>query len=80
MFSLLMAQIKSQIVSDSIRVSNIQKSSSNRKYREEKSNFDETRKNMSIASNSTSSSSENLSRQDRRRLERMNRKKSKKRN
>ena len=78
MFSLLMTQIKSQIASDAIRVSNIQKSN-DRVYKEQKSNFEDTKRNMELASNSVGGSKENLSRQDRRRLERMNRKNSKKR-
>jgi len=78
MFSLLMEQIKSQIASDAIRVSNIQKSR-DRTYKEQKSNFEDTRKNMEMASNSVSSSNGNLSRKERRRLERLDRKNSKKR-
>ena len=78
MFSLLMTQIKSQIASDAIRVSNIQKTN-DRVYKEQKSNFEDTKKNMELASNSVGGSNENLSRQERRRLERINRKNSKKR-
>jgi len=78
MFSILMEQIKSQIASDAIRVSNIQKTN-NRIYKEQKSNFDDTRKNMETASSSVSGSNGNLSRQERRRLERLDRKNSKKR-
>ena len=78
MFSILMTQIKSQIASDAIRVSNIQKTN-DRVYKEQKSNFEDTKKNMELASNSVGGSNENLSRQERRRLERINRKNSKKR-
>ena len=79
MFSLLMQQIQSQIASDAIRVSNIQKTN-NRIYKEQKSDFDDTRKNMKMATNGSSNSNSNLSRKDRRRMERINRKNSKKRN
>tara|TARA_E500000331_G_scaffold20954_3_gene18425 strand:- start:17543 stop:20125 length:2583 start_codon:yes stop_codon:yes gene_type:complete len=78
MFSLLMQQIQSQIASDAIRVSNIQKTS-NRIFKEQKNNFDDTRKNMEIASNNSNSTNSNLSRKDRRRMEKLNRKNSRKR-
>ena len=78
MFSILMGQIQSQIASDAIRVSNIQKSS-DRNYKEQKSNFEDTRKNMETASSSVGGSNGNLSRKERRRLERLDRKNSKKR-
>jgi len=78
MFSLLMKQIQSQVASDAIRVSNIQKTN-NRIYKEQKSDFDDTRKNMEIASSSSTNSNSNLSRKDRRRMERINKKNSKKR-
>ena len=45
----------------------------------QKSNFEDTKKNMELASNSVGGTNENLSRQERRRLERINRKNSKKR-
>jgi len=76
MFSSLMQTIQSQIASDAIRVSNIQKTN-NRIYKEQKSDFNDTRKNMEMASNSSSNSNSNLSRKDRRRMERINRKNSK---
>ena len=57
---------------------NIQKTN-DRVYKEQKSNFEDTKKNMELASNSVGGSNENLSRQERRRLERINRKNSKKR-
>ena len=78
MFSLLMKQIQSQVASDAIRVSNIQKTN-NRIYKEQKSDFDDTRKNMEIASSNSTNSNSNLSRKDRRRMERINKKNSKKR-
>tara|TARA_B100001175_G_C19511434_1_gene644166 strand:- start:982 stop:3564 length:2583 start_codon:yes stop_codon:yes gene_type:complete len=78
MFSLLMQQIQSQIASDAIRVSNIQKTS-NRIFKEQKNNFDDTRKNMEMASNNSNSTNSNLSRKDRRRMEKLNRKNSRKR-
>ena len=50
MFSLLVQNIKSQIVSDSIRVSNIQ-NKSNQNYKTQKQDFEQTRQNMTTASN-----------------------------
>ena len=79
MFSLLVQNIKSQIVSDSIRVSNIQ-NKSNQNYKTQKQDFEQTRQNMTTASNSVNqSNNSNLSRQERRRLERLNKKTNKKR-
>ena len=79
MFSLLVQNIKSQIVSDSIRVSNIQ-NKSNQNYKTQKQDFEQTRQNMTSASNSVNqSNNSNLSRQERRRLERLNKKTNKKR-
>ena len=79
MFSLLVQNIKSQIVSDSIRVSNIQ-NKSKQNYKTQKQDFEQTRQNMTTASNSVNqSNNSNLSRQERRRLERLNKKTNKKR-
>ena len=79
MFSLLVQNIKSQIVSDSMRVSTIQ-SKSNNNYKTQKEDFEQTRKNMTIASNSVKQgSTNNLSRKERRRIERLNKKTNKKR-
>ena len=79
MFSLLVQNIKSQIVSDSIRVSNIQ-NKSKQNYKTQKQDFEQTRQNMTSASNSVNqSNNSNLSRQERRRLERLNKKTNKKR-
>ena len=79
MFSLLVQNIKSQVVSDSIRVSNIQ-NKSNQNYKTQKQDFEQTRQNMTSASNSVNqSNNSNLSRQERRRLERLNKKTNKKR-
>ena len=79
MFSLLVQNIKSQIVSDSMRVSTIQ-SKSNKKYKTQKEDFEQTRQNMTIASNSVNQgSTNNLSRKERRRIERLNKKTNKKR-
>ena len=65
MFSLLVQNIKSQIVSDSIRVSNIQ-NKSNQNYKTQKQDFEQTRQNMTTASNSVNqSNNSNLSRQER---------------
>ena len=79
MFSLLVQNIKSQIVSDSMRVSTIQ-SKSNNNYKTQKEDFEQTRQNMTIASNSVKQgSTNNLSRKERRRIERLNKKTNKKR-
>ncbi|MBL40184.1 MAG: preprotein translocase subunit SecA [Chloroflexi bacterium] len=79
MFSLLVQNIKSQIVSDSMRVSTIQ-SKSNKNYKTQKEDFEQTRQNMTIASNSVNQgSTNNLSRKERRRIERLNKKTNKKR-
>ena len=79
MFSLLVQNIKSQIVSDSMRVSTIQ-SKSNNNYKTQKEDFEQTRQNMTIASNSVNQgSTNNLSRKERRRIERLNKKTNKKR-
>ena len=79
MFSLLVQNIKSQIVSDSMRVSTIQ-SKSNKNYKTQKEDFEQTRQNMTIASNSVKQgSTNNLSRKERRRIERLNKKTNKKR-
>ena len=79
MFSLLVQNIKSQIVSDSMRVSTIQ-SKSNNNYKTQKEDFELTRQNMTIASNSVKQgSTNNLSRKERRRIERLNKKTNKKR-
>ena len=79
MFSLLVQNIKSQIVSDSMRVSTIQ-SKSNNNYKTQKEDFEQIRQNMTIASNSVKQgSTNNLSRKERRRIERLNKKTNKKR-
>ena len=79
MFSLLVQNIKSQIVSDSMRVSTIQ-SKSNNNYKTQKEDFEQTRQKMTIASNSVKQgSTNNLSRKERRRIERLNKKTNKKR-
>ena len=79
MFSLLVQNIKSQIVSDSMRVSTIQ-NKSNKNYKTQKEDFEQTRQNMTIASNSVNQgSTNNLSRKERRRIERLNKKTNKKR-
>ena len=79
MFALLVQNIKSQIVSDSIRVSNIQ-NKSKQNYKTQKQDFEQTRQNMTTASNSVNqSNNSNLSRQEKRRLERLNKKTNKKR-
>ena len=79
MFSLLVQNIKSQIVSDSMRVSTIQ-NKSNKNYKTQKEDFEQTRQNMTIASNSVKQgSTNNLSRKERRRIERLNKKTNKKR-
>ena len=80
MFSDLITNVKTQIASDAIKISTIQKNRIDQnKYKTIKQNFqyEQTKNNMQNASNSSSNDS-NLSRRDRRRLERMNKKKMKK--
>lgn len=80
MFTDLITNIKTQIASDAIRISTIQKNRINQnKYKTIKQNFqyEQTKNNMQNASNSSSNDS-NLSRRDRRKLERMNKKRMKK--
>ena len=82
MFAILIQDVKSQIVSDAIRISSIQNRSNDKKYTEEKKNFnfEQTRQNMSSASNNANiSQNSNLSRKERRRLDRLNKKNEKKR-
>ncbi len=82
MFAILIQDVKSQIVSDAIRVSSMQNRNNDKKYTEEKKNFnfEQTRQNMSSASiNSNNNQSSNLSRKERRRIERLNKKNDKKR-
>ena len=82
MFAILIQDVKSQIVSDAIRISSIQNRNNEKKYTEEKKNFnfEQTRQNMSSASiNSNNNQSSNLSRKERRRIERLNKKNDKKR-
>ena len=82
MFAILIQGVKSQIVSDAIRISSIQNRNNEKKYTEEKKNFnfEQTRQNMSSASiNSNNNQSSNLSRKERRRIERLNKKNDKKR-
>ncbi|NCG34588.1 MAG: preprotein translocase subunit SecA [Dehalococcoidales bacterium] len=82
MFAILIQGVKSQIVSDAIRISSIQNRNNEKKYTEEKKNFnfEQTRQNMSSASiNSNNNQNSNLSRKERRRIERLNKKNDKKR-
>ena len=82
MFAILIQGAKSQIVSDAIRISSIQNRNNEKKYTEEKKNFnfEQTRQNMSSASiNSNNNQNSNLSRKERRRIERLNKKNDKKR-
>ena len=80
MFTDLITNIKTQIASDAIRISTIQKNRIDQnKYKTIKQNFqyEQTMNNMQNASNSSSNDG-NLSRRDRRKLERMNKKRIKK--
>jgi len=80
MFTDLITNIKTQIASDAIRISTIQKNRIDQnKYKTIKQNFqyEQTKNNMQNASNSSNNDS-NLSRRDRRKLERMNKKRIKK--
>ena len=80
MFTDLITNIKTQIASDAIRISTIQKNRIDQnRYKTIKQNFqyEQTKNNMQNASNSSNNDS-NLSRRDRRKLERMNKKRIKK--
>tara|TARA_B110000263_G_scaffold156669_1_gene136071 strand:+ start:3649 stop:6252 length:2604 start_codon:yes stop_codon:yes gene_type:complete len=77
MFAILIQGVKSQIVSDAIRISSIQSRNNEKKLTEEKKNFnfEQTKLSMSSASsNSNNNQNLNLSRKERRRIERLNKK------
>jgi preprotein translocase subunit SecA len=77
MFAILIQGVKSQIVSDAIRISSIQSRNNEKKLTEEKKNFnfEQTKLSMSSASsNSNNNQNLNLSIKERRRIERLNKK------